>query len=154
IAEALAPVTLNQTESELTFREQVRLFFRFFRYLRPYRDEVVLGILLMFIGVPLGQVGFFLNRYQVDRVLLASERPTDQRLSLFWGLSGLQALLWLISTLFSALRSILGWYVDMRVSFDLRKLFYDHLQRLSIVFFRKRPIGEHMYRSTADLGSG
>ena len=57
--------------------------------------------------------------------------------------------MWLISHFFSTLRWILGWYIDMRVTIDLRKLFYDHLQRLSIDFFRKRPIGEHMYRSTA-----
>src|SRR5436305_9139888 len=107
--EALAPVTLNPTEADLSFREQVRLFFRFLRYLAPYWDKVVLGILLIFVGVPLGQVGFYLGRYQVDRALLAYDRPTDQRFSIFFGILGLQAVMWVISTVFSALRGILGW---------------------------------------------
>src|SRR5438445_1995499 len=147
------PSSLPAAE-DLSFREQVRVFFRFFHYLAPYWDKVVLGILLIFVGVPLGQIGFYLGRYQVDNVLLAYDRPTKQRLSLFFGLLGLQVVLWLISQFFSTLRWILGWYIDMRVTIDLRKLFYDHLQRLSIDFFRKRPIGEHMYRSTADVGGG
>src|SRR4051794_16547781 len=85
-ARSSAGSSLDSQEHELTFREQVRLFSRFFRYLRPYRDKVALGILLMFVGVPLGQVGNFLNRYLWDDVLLAFGRPTDQRLSLFFGI--------------------------------------------------------------------
>jgi ATP-binding cassette, subfamily B, bacterial MsbA len=144
----------STADRDLTFREQVHLFFRFFRYLHPYRDKVVLGILLMFVGVPIGQIGFFLSRYQIDNVLLSPDRPTDQRFSLFFGILALQAVMWLIATLFGTLRWILGWYIDMRVSIDLRKRFYDHLHQLSIDFFRKRPIGEHMYRTTADVGGG
>ena len=104
--------------------------------------------------MPLGQIGFYLSRYQVDRVMLAYDHPIKERFSLFFALLALQAGMWLISNLFSTLRWILGWYIDMRVTLDLRKLFYDHLQRLSIDFFRTRPIGEHMYRSTADVGGG
>jgi ATP-binding cassette, subfamily B, bacterial MsbA len=158
--EAVPPVSPDArpssqpAEGDLSFRQQVRLFFRFFHYLTPYWDKVVLGILLIFVGVPLGQIGFYLGRYQVDNVLLAYDKPAKQRLSLFFGLLGLQAGMWLISHFFSTLRWVLGWYIDMRVTIDLRKLFYDHLQRLSIDFFRKRPIGEHMYRSTTDVGGG
>src|SRR5262249_35490963 len=103
-------------DHDLSFREQLRVFFRFFRYLHPYRDKIVLGVLLMFVGVPIGQVGFFLGRYQVDNVLLSPDRPTDERFSLFFGILALQAVMWLIATLFGTLRWILGWYIDMRVS--------------------------------------
>src|SRR5438067_8556025 len=95
--EVVAPQPPASAERDLTFKEQVRLFIRFFVYLRPYRDKVVLGILLMFVGVPLGQVGNFLNRYLWDNVLLSADRPTDQRLSLFFAIVGLQALMWVIS---------------------------------------------------------
>src|SRR5437870_10931130 len=84
-------------EEDLSFREQARLFFRFFHYLTPYWDKVVLGILLIFVGVPLGQIGFYLGRYQVDNVLLAYDKPVKQRLSMFLGLLGLQVVMWLIS---------------------------------------------------------
>jgi subfamily B ATP-binding cassette protein MsbA len=141
-------------EHELNFREGLRLFRRFFPYLRPYRDKVLLGILLVFIGVPMGQIGFFLNKFLWDRVLLDYDRPTNERLSMFFSIVGLQAVLWLISNVFRVTREILGWYIDMRVSLELRKRFYDHLQRLSVDFFRKRPIGEHMFRTTADVDGG
>ena len=57
--EARAP---QAGEHELTFREGLRLFLRFFRYIRPYRDKMTLGILLLFVGVPIGQIGHYLNR--------------------------------------------------------------------------------------------
>jgi subfamily B ATP-binding cassette protein MsbA len=139
---------------DLTFREQVKLFFRFFKYIRPYKDKVALGILLMFIGVPIGQIGVFLNRYLWDNVLLALDRPTTERLSMFFAIVGLQFAMWLIALVFNQTRWIMGWYIDMRVSLDLRQRFYQHLQSLSVDFFRKRPIGEHMYRTTADVGGG
>src|SRR5436853_131032 len=87
----------------------LRLFGRFFRYIRPYRDKVTLGVLLLFVGVPLGQISFFLNRYLWDNVLLSSDRPTDQRLSMFFAIVGLQAVMWLISTVFNITRNILSW---------------------------------------------
>ncbi|OGG55033.1 MAG: hypothetical protein A3F84_12960, partial [Candidatus Handelsmanbacteria bacterium RIFCSPLOWO2_12_FULL_64_10] len=51
-------------------------------------------------------------------------------------------------------RQIISWYIDMKVTIHLRTIFYDHLHRLSLSFFRTRPIGEHMYRSTSDIGGG
>ena len=87
----MAPSARKETASassadyDLTFWEQIRLFARFFRYVRPYRDKLVLGILLIFVGVPLGQIGYFLSRYLWDDVLLSSDRPTDQRISMFFG---------------------------------------------------------------------
>jgi len=139
---------------DLTFREQVQLFFRFFKYIRPYKDKVVLGILLMFVGVPIGQIGVFLNKYLWDNVLLNFDRPTTERLSMFFSIVGLQFAMWLVALTFNQTRWIMGWYIDMRVSLDLRQRFYQHLQSLSVDFFRKRPIGEHMYRTTADASGG
>lgn len=141
-------------EHDLSLRDQVRLFFRFFHYLRPYKDKVVLGILLLFIGVPIGQVGFFLNRFLWDNIILNTDNPTDERLTMFFAVVGLQSVMWLVSNIFNVTRQIMGWYIDMRVSLDLRRNFYDHLQRLSVDFFRKRPIGEHMFRTTADVDGG
>lgn len=129
-------------------------FWRFFRYIYPYKRKVILGMLLVIIGVPLGEVGVFLTRYLVDDVILNTDSSTTQRLNLFFIVVGIQALLWFISHISSIVRQIIGWYIDMKVTIHLRTLFYDHLHSLSLGFFRTRPIGEHMYRNVSDIGGG
>ena len=129
-------------------------FWRFFRYIYPHKRKVVLGMLLVIIGVPLGEVGVFLTRYLVDDVILNADASIAQRLNLFFIVVGLQALLWFISHISGVIRQIIGWHIDMKVTIQLRTLFYDHLHRLSLGFFRTRPIGEHMYRNVSDIGGG
>lgn len=131
-----------------------RTFWRFFRYIFPYKSKVVLGMLLVIVGVPLGEIGVFLTRYLVDDVILNTDLSVERRTKFFFIVVGLQALLWFISHVFSVIRQIIGWYLDMKVTVRLRTIFYDHLHRLSLNFFRSRPVGEHMYRSTSDIGGG
>jgi ABC-type multidrug transport system fused ATPase/permease subunit len=131
-----------------------RTFWRFFRYIYPYKSKVILGMLLVIVGVPLGEVGVFLGRYLVDDVILNTDASVLQRLNLFFIVVGLQALLWFISHVFGIVRQIIGWYIDMKVTIHLRTVFYDHLHRLSLGFFRTRPVGEHMYRNTSDISGG
>ena len=131
-----------------------RTFWRFFRYVFPYKSKLILGMLLVIVGVPLGEIGVFLGRYLVDEVILNTDIGLDRRLTLFFIVVALQALLWFVSHISSVIRQIIGWYIDMKVTVHLRTVFYDHLHRLSLSFFRSRPVGEHMYRSTADIGGG
>ncbi len=131
-----------------------RTFWRFFRYIYPYKSKVILGMLLVIVGVPLGEIGVFLTRYLVDDVILNTDASLTQRLNLFFIVVGIQALLWFISHVFSVVRQVIAWYIDMKVTIHLRTIFYDHLHRLSLGFFRTRPVGEHMYRNTSDIGGG
>jgi ABC-type multidrug transport system fused ATPase/permease subunit len=128
------------------------IYWRFFRYLRPYTRIGILYLLLLFVGVPLGQVGTFLNKYLVDGAILNVQAPTDDRLRLFWLMLGAQAGLWAIQRISSTLSQIIRWHVGAQIVITLRRQFYDHLQRLSLRFHRSRPIGENMYRTSADTG--
>jgi ATP-binding cassette, subfamily B, bacterial MsbA len=130
------------------------VYWRFFKYLRPYKNKVILCILLVFVGTPIGTLGLFLNRYLIDNVILNVEAPTATRLTQFWIIIAAQISMWFIGRTSTIIRQIIGWYLDLKVSITLRKVFYDHLQRLSLQFHRSRPIGVNMYRSTADVGGG
>ncbi len=129
-------------------------FWRFFKYLYPHKTKVILGMLLIIVGVPLGEISVFLNRYLVDEIILNFDLPVDRRLQLFFFVVGIQVLLWVISHVSQVIRRIIGWYIDMKVTIHLRALFYNHLHKLSLGFLQSRPIGEHMYRSTSDVGGG
>lgn len=135
-------------------KHEWRTFWRFFKYCLPYKDKVLLTVLTIFVAVPLSEIGAFLWRYQVDEIILNVEESVDRRLFMFWCVISIQVLMTSIHHLLGIMRRILGWYVDMKVTIDVRKLFYDHLHQLSLSFFRTRPVGEHMYRNLADISWG
>ena len=129
-------------------------FWRFFKYLYPHKTKVILGMLFIMVGVPLREISVFVNRYLVDDVILNFDLPVDRRLQLLFIVFGIKFLMYVISNVSQITRRILGWYIDMKVTIHLRTVFYDHLHKLSLGFLQSRPIGEHMYRSTADVGGG
>ncbi len=143
---------MRASEQPRGFREELRVFWRFFRYCAPYKDKILLVVLLMFVAVPLDQFSVFLSRYLVDEVLLKPGLAVDHRIVMMLTVIGLQAALWGASRLFYFTRQIMSYYTDMRVTIHLRKTFYDHLHRLDINFLRSRPVGEHMYRNVSDIG--
>lgn len=148
-----------QEEAELRryripLREQWRIFHRLFRLLRPYKSKVALVVLITLVVAPIAQLGNFLTRNITDDVLLAADVPIAERFSRFVLLMGTQVTFWLLSRLLSFLGDAGRWYLDMRVTYDLRLRFYDHLQRLPLGFFRSRPIGEQMYRAVNDTRGG
>ena len=133
------------------FRREFQTFCRFMCLLKPYKDKLTLIILLIFVGVPLGELGLFLNRYLLDDVILAEDRTMDQRLSLLVVILLTQLTIWVVQHGMNVIQQIMSFYLDFSVSIKLRKWFYDHLHKLDLAFLQTRPVGEHMFRATADV---
>ena len=129
-------------------------FFRFLKLLAPYKSKVVLLLLLILVGVPLGEIGMFLSRVMIDDVILNFDATVGERLNLLYVLLAVQVGFWLVHHAFGVVRQVMSYYLDLSVSIRLKKLFYDHLHRLDLAFLRTRPVGEHMYRTTADTTGG
>jgi len=143
-----------------------RLMKRLLGYLRPYRRAVALAVVLIIsysvlqVAVPL----FFkiaVDRYlggsaAVDPLLaghlfaLAQRLPTDPWL----GLNFLAV--FLLAVLLSAFL-VQYWQVytmqmtGQQVMVDLRMQIFGHLQRLSIAFFDRNPVGRLVTRVTTDV---
>jgi ATP-binding cassette, subfamily B, bacterial MsbA len=133
---------------------ETRTFLRFVKLLLPYKDKAILIMLLILVAVPLGEIGLFLFRVLVDEVVLNFDRPIGERLTLFYLILGTQLIFWILHHGMGVLRQIFGFYLDMKISIKLRHTFYNHLHTLSLGFLRSRPVGEHMYRTTADTTGG
>lgn len=138
---------------QLDLKGVLRVYAFFFRFIRPYWKFFALSLLVMFIQIPAGQLSLFLVRDLTDQALLATDRTVDERMSLMIRIMLAQAAFWLLGDLMWKKREILGWYVMMRGTLDLRLHFYRHLHRLPMQFLRKRPPGEHFYRATSDMMS-
>jgi ABC-type multidrug transport system fused ATPase/permease subunit len=113
-------------------RSEREIFFHFLQYMRPYWGKMALILLANLVMVTISVIPPWFGKYLIDDAF-----PNKN-----WGLFG---------RIIGTMNNILNSYVDMRVALDLRAHFFRHLLRLSMTFIHNRPVGEHMYRTTADV---
>src|SRR5687768_4812133 len=121
------------------------LLSRLLRYLRPYRWLAAGAVLLLLVQSGLALIGPRLTEQALDVAI--------PRMDL--GLLGLLAGLYLASLLFELVveygGAVLTAFVGQRVMYDLRMEIFGHLQRLSVTYFDRNPVGRLMTRVTSDV---
>ncbi|HEU4680418.1 MAG TPA: ABC transporter ATP-binding protein [Gemmatimonadales bacterium] len=122
-----------------------RLLRRLLVYLRPYRWLTALAILLLLAGACLALVGPALTQRALD--IAIPGRDT--------GLLASLAVVFLVALILEFAveygQTLLTTYIGQRVMYDLRMQIFGHLQRLSISFFDRNPVGRLMTRVTSDV---
>jgi len=127
------------------FKARLKLLFRFFQFLKPYRKAWI-GVVLLNQGTALVSLfNPFLARFAIDETIIKKD------LRLFFITAGIGALVYLLNAGFSIFREFLDRYIRTRVHFDLNKLLFGHMQKLSIRWFKDRSTGEHLYKFDNDL---
>ena len=123
------------------------LLFRLWRYVAPYKRQLVLALLLMPISSGLVLLQPHLLQIAVDDHL--SPRVLD-------GLD-LIVLLFLVAILIRFVAEAAQFYllqwVGLRTLADLRVALFRHVSRLRLGFFHKNPVGRLMTRLTTDVDS-
>jgi ATP-binding cassette subfamily B protein len=118
---------------------------RLLGYVRPYRRLVLGALALLFADGALQLVGPFLTRRVIDVALPAGD----------FGMVRTAALIYLASLVlqfaFSYGETLLTSLLGQRVMRDLRIEIFSHLQRLSIAFFDRNPVGRLITRVTSDV---
>ncbi len=122
-----------------------RLLRRLVSYLRPYRAQVAAALLLLFAGAALELAGPYLTRIALDRALPAGDLPLLGRLA------GLYLAALVLAFAAEYLHTLLGAWIGQTVMFDLRTEVFTHLQRLSLRYFDRHPVGRLMTRVTNDV---
>src|ERR1044072_5175849 len=107
----------------------MRTFRRLMGFLRPYRPQ--LWGSLVFAWAAMGMT--VLIPYLIGRASEAGEQPALPPLALAIGAAGILRLG------LTLVRRIVAGKVSLAVEFDLRQLFYAHLQRLELGFFDSPP---------------
>ena len=118
---------------------------RLLHYLRPYRWLATGAVLLLLIQSGLALVGPRLTERALD---VAIPRMDVGLLALLAGLYLATLLLELVVEYGGALLTTL---VGQRVMYDLRMEIFAHLQRLSVTYFDRNPVGRLMTRVTSDV---
>jgi ATP-binding cassette subfamily B protein len=126
-------------------RYDAALLGRLLRYLRPYRWLAAGAVLLLLVQSGLALIGPRLTEHALDVAI--------PRMDL--GLLGLLAGLYLASLLLELVveygGALLTAFVGQRVMYDLRMEIFGHLQRLSVTYFDRNPVGRLMTRVTSDV---
>ena len=124
----------------------MRTFRRLLGFLRPYRRQLAFSLALAWLAmgmtvlIPL-IVGDGVNAIKGGR--------RDDILPLALALLGAGVL----RLLLTVGRRLIAGRVSLAVEYDLRQVFYEHLQRLELGFFDAQQTGQLMSRATVDLQS-
>jgi len=122
-----------------------RLMRRLLQYLRPYRWKVVLGVAILLVTAGLELLGPYFTKVALDRAIPEGDME----------LLGLLGLLYLGALVFTFALSygqqIITTWLGQRIMFDLRRQIFGHLQRQSLRYFDRNPVGRLMTRVTNDV---
>ncbi len=122
-----------------------KLMRRLLGYLKPYRGWVALAFGLILVTSGARQAGPYLTKIAVDDHMLKGDLPGLNRVVLlFVGLLALQFVA-------DYIQNIVTRMTGQWVMYDIRHQIFTHLQRLSLAFFDRTPIGRLMTRNTSDV---
>ena len=118
---------------------------RLLRYARPYTTALSAAVLLLLIEAGLALVGPKLTQQALDVALPARDR------AMLMTLGAIYAGTLLLSFVGEYAQTVLTTWVGQRVMSDLRRQLFAHLQRLSIPYFDRQPVGRLVTRLTSDV---
>lgn len=120
---------------------------KFTPYFRPYKKELITGILCILASVV---VGLFIP-------LIVGRAVDELRAEVTWATLTRYGLLILgvslVSGIFLFLQRLILIGMSRHIEFDLRQDFYQHLQQLPLSFFQANRTGDLMARATNDLAA-
>ncbi len=121
------------------------LGWRLLRYARPYAGALSVAVILLLIEAGLALVGPTLTRRALDIALPARD------IAMLTTLGAVYAGTLLLSFFGEYAQTVLTTWVGQRVMSDLRRQLFAHLQRLSVPYFDRQPVGRLVTRLTSDV---
>jgi ATP-binding cassette subfamily B multidrug efflux pump len=122
-----------------------RLMRRLLGYLRPYRWLVLAAAVLLLVQSGLALIGPRLTERALDAAI------PQHDLGLLGFLTALYLATLTLDFLVEYGGTLLTTFIGQRVMYDLRMELFSHLQRLSISYFDRNPVGRLMTRVTSDV---
>jgi ATP-binding cassette subfamily B multidrug efflux pump len=131
-----------------------RLMKRLLEYMRPYKWQVILALALTLAVTPLELAPPMLFRAAIDRYLDPSAHHLISVLAARRGLVVI-SIVYLLVLFFDFLAQYVQIRIMQRVGqqtmYDMRQEIFAHIQRLSMSYFDKNPVGRLVTRVTTDV---
>ena len=131
-----------------------RLMRRLLEYMRPYKWQVIVALALTLAVTPLELAPPMLFRAAIDRYLDPSAHHLLSILAARRGLA-IISIIYLLVLFFDFLAQYVQIRIMQRVGqqtmYDMRQEIFAHIQRLSMSYFDKNPVGRLVTRVTTDV---
>lgn len=124
---------------------------RLFRYMKPYRHELIPVLIMMAIGTATKLGIPLLIYYAIDHIIDPNKGSGEQ--SHLWIIAGIMIVLYAVQWFATQYRIRNTNVIGQKVLYDLRQHLYTHIQKLSFRFFDKRPAGSVLVRITNDVNA-
>ncbi len=119
---------------------------RALRYLRPYRHQLALVVVISLVSTGLTLWLPYLTKTLVDDALIGRSRDALVRVvALFAGIGA-------IGLVLNVASGLIYTRVSADILFDMRRDLYEHLQRLSPRFYARTRLGDIVSRINNDIG--
>lgn len=121
------------------------IFSRFWPLTRPYRGRLLLSLALVVVGPFLDTAQIWVFKLLIDDVVV------PRSFAAFPVIAGAYLGIGLAQGVGSLCDEWLSTWLGERFVLDLRTRVFDHLHRLSVSFFDRRPLGDTLSRLTGDI---
>ncbi|MCP4725505.1 MAG: ABC transporter ATP-binding protein [bacterium] len=122
-----------------------RLMVRLIKYLLPYKITVFTAFILLLLSSILMLAPPILTKYAIDEYIIPGNAEGLLNIALLY------VFINILGFLFQYFHYYMMHMTGQRVMYDLRKQIFAHLQRMSVTFFNRNPIGRLMTRLTGDV---
>ncbi|GLY79435.1 ABC transporter ATP-binding protein [Actinoallomurus iriomotensis] len=141
------PPSRDLPEVDIARESQPESRFTLWRFLRPYRLPLGLGLLLVILDALAGVAGPYLSRDGIDQgVLTGSQRALFTAAGIFLGVA-------LVDLAISRAVTLVAGRTGERLMFALRIRVWAQLQRLAVDFYDREMAGRIMTRMTTDVSA-
>lgn len=118
---------------------------RYLQIIIPYWDKSLISLIAIGITVFLGMAAPLLTKVTIDYVY------PNKDLFLLSFVLGLGVVIFFFNTLFGNITEYLDSFIHQRLSIDLKRKFYGHLQKLPLSFIYEKQVGDLMVRISDDI---
>ena len=136
-----------EEDNDLQSGYEGRVLRRLARYLKPYKWHLVLVLFGVVIASLLQTAGPFIIREAIDGQIQQGTTDDLGKLVLLY----VGTLLGVFILQF--LQTMLVTYVGQRIMMDMRLELFQHVQKMSIAFFDRNPVGRLVTRLTNDVST-
>ncbi|MGB9788422.1 MAG: ABC transporter ATP-binding protein, partial [Dictyoglomus turgidum] len=140
------PYSLREDE-KLEEKISIDILRRLFRYLKPYKKEILIVLFFIFVVMTVDLANPYLMKIAIDRFI----KNKDPKGLITVGFIVL--LLNLISALCAKKRTERIAKITHRIILNIRQDLFNHVQKLSFAFFDERPVGKILARIIGDVNS-
>ncbi len=126
---------------------------RFFRFVGPYRNVLIVGIIAVIIFALSVLALPWIIRTTVDDVLDITQRDASDARNVLFVMVGLFFGAVVLHVIVGYIQNIIVGRIAEHILIDLRRAMYAHLQRVSMSFMDKTEVGRMMSRLQGDVAA-